>query len=207
MKSFSRPILVHLEKESPHHKLAAISDEEVNFWHLKVTFLTLMLNMSAKGPAMGPNEWLSGLWGHFQSRSFSILKRSGYIAKPTSEDRWWAHIKWNQWMQKQLCLTPPWHWMDVIGGRGKPPAAPIEGKKKFFFGLHSSIYVFFCNILSPKVLSINSKVPRAPKNQHKAAECHHLSSTTFLHTWELRNVIETTIWAFWENFVFMATFH
>ena len=56
MRSFSQPILVHLEKELPHRKSVALSDEEMDSWPLKVTFLTLMLNMSAKGPAKGPNE-------------------------------------------------------------------------------------------------------------------------------------------------------
>ena len=50
MRSFSRPILVNLEKESPHQKSVVLSDEEVDSWPLKVTFLTLMLNISAKGP-------------------------------------------------------------------------------------------------------------------------------------------------------------
>ena len=48
MESFSRPILVYLEKELPHRKSVAPTDEEVDSWPLKVTFLTLMLNMSAK---------------------------------------------------------------------------------------------------------------------------------------------------------------
>ena len=33
-------------------------------------------NMSDKGPAKGPNDRLSGWWGHFQGRYFCILKRS-----------------------------------------------------------------------------------------------------------------------------------
>ena len=47
---------MNFEKESPQRKSAVISDDEVDFWPFKVTFLTLMLNMSAKRPAMGPNE-------------------------------------------------------------------------------------------------------------------------------------------------------
>ena len=49
-------ILVNFEKESPHQKSVPLSNEEVDSWTLKVTFLTLMLNMSAKGPAKGLNE-------------------------------------------------------------------------------------------------------------------------------------------------------
>ena len=51
---------MHFEKESPHHKSVPLSDEEVVSWPLKATFLTLVLNMSAKGPARGPNGQLSG---------------------------------------------------------------------------------------------------------------------------------------------------
>ena len=47
---------MHLEEESPNRKLVVLSDEEGNFWPLKVTFLTLMLNMSAKVPTKGPNK-------------------------------------------------------------------------------------------------------------------------------------------------------
>ena len=39
-----------IEKESPHQKLVVLSDEEVDSWPRKVTFLTVMLNISAKGP-------------------------------------------------------------------------------------------------------------------------------------------------------------
>ena len=45
---------MNFEKESLHLKSAALSDEKVDSWPLTVRFLTLMLNMSAIGPAKGP---------------------------------------------------------------------------------------------------------------------------------------------------------
>ena len=48
---------MNLEKGSPHQKSVVLSDEEADSWPLKFTFLTVMLNISAKGP----DEWLSEL--------------------------------------------------------------------------------------------------------------------------------------------------
>ena len=48
---FSRPIHVHSDKVSLHCNSVPFSSEEVDSWPLKVTFLTLAYDLSAKANA------------------------------------------------------------------------------------------------------------------------------------------------------------